>query len=116
MSLNGQPINVTKWFNLYSFDFMGDLAFGKSFQMLENQEHGAIKLLKDAIRPLGFGFPTWFFRLITAVPGLTRDWWRFIDFCAQQLEQRLNVRPISRKECVSFRLSKSTQGECTDHL
>jgi tryprostatin B 6-hydroxylase len=90
--LDGQPINVTKWFNLYSFDFMGDLAFGQSFDKLEtSQEHWAIKLLNDAIEPLAFAFPVWFFRLLTAIPGLTKDWWRFIDFCAQRMEQRLKV-------------------------
>ncbi|KAE8387112.1 cytochrome P450 [Aspergillus alliaceus] len=65
VSLNGQPINVTKWFNLYSFDFMGDLAYGKSFKTLENQYYGAIKLLNGAIE--------------------------LIDFCARQLERRLNT-------------------------
>lgn len=91
-ALDGQPINVTKWFNLYSFDFMGDLAFGKSFDMLEtSEEHWAIKLLNAGLEPLAFAFPVWFFRLLTAIPGLTRDWWRFIDFCAQRVEQRLKV-------------------------
>lgn len=32
----GRPINVTDWFNFYSFDVMGDLAFGKSFNMLKD--------------------------------------------------------------------------------
>jgi hypothetical protein len=26
---NGMPINATDWFNFYSFDIMGDLAFGR---------------------------------------------------------------------------------------
>jgi cytochrome P450 len=33
---SGRPINVTDWFNFYSFDVMGDLAFGKSFNMLKD--------------------------------------------------------------------------------
>lgn len=42
----GQSINASKWFNLYSFDVMGELGFGKSFNMLESGEtHWAIKLL-----------------------------------------------------------------------
>lgn len=28
---NGMPINVTDWFNFFSFDIMGDLAFGRCF-------------------------------------------------------------------------------------
>lgn len=91
-AFNGQPVNVTKWFNLYSFDVMGDLAFGKSFDMLETtQDHWAIKLLNDALEPLGFLFPVWFFRTLTAIPGLSRGWWRFIAFCGQSIEQRTKV-------------------------
>lgn len=29
-----RPMDMTKWFNLYTFDVMGDLAFGSSFRML----------------------------------------------------------------------------------
>jgi len=85
----GEPINVTRWFNYYSFDVMGDLAFGKSFEMLEKGEHWAIQLLNAGLEPLAFAFPVWFFRVLTAIPGLARDWWKFIDFCAHSMEQRL---------------------------
>ena len=43
--LGGKPINVSELFNLYSFDVMGDLAFGTSFNMLQNSEqHWTVKL------------------------------------------------------------------------
>ncbi|KAJ4397171.1 hypothetical protein N0V93_001395 [Gnomoniopsis smithogilvyi] len=32
----GQKLDVSKWFNYYSFDIMGDLAFGNSFNMLKD--------------------------------------------------------------------------------
>lgn len=93
---NGEGVNVTKWFNLFSFDFMGDMAFGRSFDMLEmSQDHWVIKLLDDALKPLGYAFPAWFFQVLTAVPGITRDWWRFIDFCAERMDARLNVRIVA---------------------
>ncbi|RAK89618.1 cytochrome P450 [Aspergillus costaricaensis CBS 115574] len=60
----GKPLNITKWFELYSYDFMGDLTLGKSFGMLEAQkDHWAIHLLKQAMIPLGLYLPTWFFRV-----------------------------------------------------
>lgn len=41
---SGKPINATNILNLYSFDTMGDLAFGKDFGMLESGEvHWAIR-------------------------------------------------------------------------
>lgn len=32
-AFNGQPVDVTAWFNLYRFNVMGDLPFGKSFDI-----------------------------------------------------------------------------------
>ncbi|OAG03770.1 putative cytochrome P450 [Paraphaeosphaeria sporulosa] len=90
---NGAGINVTQWFNLFSFDFMGDLAFGRSFDMLElNQEHWVIKLLDEALQPLGYALPAWLFQILTSIPGVTKDWWRFVDFCAERMDARLKTK------------------------
>ena len=91
---DGQPVNVSKWFNLYTFDVMGDLAFGTSFKMLEmSEEHWAIKLLNEGMAPLSWNFPVWLFRLLAAIPGAMRDFWRFLDYGAKRVEERMNVRP-----------------------
>ena len=91
-AFDGQPLDASKWFNLYSFDVMGDLAFGTSFRMLEaSEEHWAIKLLNEGIGPMSWMFPAWFFRLMTSIPGLMRDWFRFIDYCCQRLDERIKV-------------------------
>ncbi|KAJ5517182.1 hypothetical protein N7527_008742, partial [Penicillium freii] len=88
-----QPFDVTKWFNLYTFDVMGDLAFGASFGMLEtSREHEAIRLLNSAMTPLAYMFPAWFFRLMTGIPGIARDWWKFISYCTSQMEERIKVK------------------------
>ena len=61
-------MNVSKWFNLYSFDVMGDLAFGASYGCLESGEmHWAIKLLNDGMDMLGVQLPNWLFRLLIAI-------------------------------------------------
>lgn len=84
---------MSTWFNLYSFDVMGDLAFGKSYNMLESGElHWAIKLLNGGMDPMGLGLPVWFFRVITAIPGLAADYWRFISYCGEQLEDRIRAQ------------------------
>lgn len=47
-------VDVSKWFNLYSFDVMGDLAFGKGFGMLQSgEEHYAVKLLQAGMEAQG---------------------------------------------------------------
>lgn len=37
----------------------------------------------------GLQFPQWFFRLVTAIPGVTKGYWQFIGFCNKQLEDRV---------------------------
>lgn len=62
---SGGPVDATKWFNLYSFDVMGRLAFGKDYGMLDSGEkHWALQLLSDGMAPLGLNFPTWFFMML----------------------------------------------------
>ena len=78
--------------NHYVFDVMGDLACGTSFNMMEtDEEHWAIELLNGGMEPLAWMLPTWLFRILTAIPFASAGWWRFIGFCNQQLEQRMNV-------------------------
>jgi cytochrome P450 len=89
--MTGEPVNVSKWFNLYSFDVMGDLGFGESFNMLESgEEHWAIALLNAGMDPMGLWFPTWFFRTIVAIPGAAKDYFRFIDYCTNQIKKRIS--------------------------
>ncbi|KAF2446026.1 L-ornithine-N5-monooxygenase [Karstenula rhodostoma CBS 690.94] len=84
---------ISHLFNLFSFDFMGDMAFGKSFGMLEMRHgHWVIQLLNDALKPLGYAFPAWLFQIVTTIPGVTRDWWRLIDFCAERMDTRLKTK------------------------
>ncbi|KAK5082012.1 hypothetical protein LTR05_007154 [Lithohypha guttulata] len=88
----GSPLDATNLLNLYSFDTMGDLAFGNDFGMLESgKPHWAIKLLNEGMDPLGLQLPVWFFRTLAAIPGLAAGYWKFIAFCTQQLENRIAV-------------------------
>jgi cytochrome P450 len=83
-------VNVSEVFNWYSFDVMGDLAFGRSFDCLTSGEtHWAINLLNEGMKPAGLGMPTWFFQFIISIPGAATDYWRFIDFCSAQLAKRM---------------------------
>ena len=110
-AFDGRPFDAAKWFNLYSFDVMGDLAFGTSFNMLEtSEEHWAIKLLNEGIEPLAWMFPVWFFRVLTAMPLLSRDWWRFIEYCAQRLDERMGVSALAiRRKSKLIVVSRSNQ-------
>jgi cytochrome P450 len=69
---------------------MGDLGFGAPFNMLQSGEaHWAIKLLDEGMDPMGFNFPTWFFRTLISIPGLASGYFKFIAFCNQQIADRM---------------------------
>ncbi|KAJ5737963.1 cytochrome P450 [Penicillium malachiteum] len=88
-----EPLDISKLFNIFTFDVMGDLAFGASFGMLEtSKEHGAITLFHKAFAPVGFMLPVWLFRFMTGVPGLAKDWWGFITYCTEQVEKRIQMK------------------------
>ncbi|KAJ8123663.1 hypothetical protein ONZ43_g442 [Nemania bipapillata] len=98
---DGRSMDVTKLFKSYSFDVMGELAFGRSFGMLEtNEEHEAVKLLNAGLFALGYKLPMWFFRLVTSIPGATKDWWGFISYCISQLEARMEAKK-DKKDIMS---------------
>ncbi|KAL4972342.1 cytochrome P450 [Aspergillus desertorum] len=89
-----EPVDVTKWFNLYSFDVMGDLSFGRGFDSLERgEEHWAMRLLMTSNKYVGWNLPTWAFVLMAGIPGATGDFWRFLDFCGERLLERSKNDP-----------------------
>ena len=88
----GGRVNVSRTFNFYSFDVMGDLAFGQSFNMLTLGEyHSVVKLLHKGLQPLGYYFPMWFFRTMVAVPRLGDEWWQFMHYCSKQMHDRITA-------------------------
>jgi tryprostatin B 6-hydroxylase len=91
--LAGQPIDMSKWFNYWSFDVMGDLAFGRSFNMMESAgEHWAIKLLNTSQDDLGLALPPWISRLCWHIAPLRAVYDRFHKFCASEMEERIRLQ------------------------
>ncbi|GLA77870.1 hypothetical protein AtubIFM55763_010061 [Aspergillus tubingensis] len=65
MKREGQPVNVTKWFDLYTYDVMGDLAFGEGFGCLEQGEyHWATQIMMETMDFVGSYLPMWLFRMV----------------------------------------------------
>ncbi|CEL10886.1 hypothetical protein ASPCAL13993 [Aspergillus calidoustus] len=102
---DGQPgtIDISTWFNFYSYDVMGDLAFARSFGMLDTQSnHWAIDVLLAGIVPFGYYLPSWVFRCLITVPSLSKDFHRFVDFATQTLVERMNTTVEIPDICASF--------------
>ncbi|KAL2832090.1 cytochrome P450 [Aspergillus cavernicola] len=92
--MRDQPIEIRKWFNLYSFDVMGDLSFGQGFGSLERgEEHWVIRLMTATQDSVGLYLPAWVFVLVIAIPGVSSDFWKFLDFCGERLIERFKNKP-----------------------
>ena len=86
----GKPIDAAAWFNYYSFDVMGDFAFGKSFNMLQTGSyHYAITWLDSSMTLLGLFTPiAWAIPVGAIAPLIGATFRRFIRFCNAQLDER----------------------------
>ncbi|KAL4999160.1 cytochrome P450 [Aspergillus recurvatus] len=94
MASKKEPVDVTKWFNLYSFDVMGDLSFGRGFGSLETgEEHWSMRLLMATQDYVGLNLPAWAFVLMAGLPRATGDFWKFLDFCGERLLERFKNDP-----------------------
>ncbi len=89
----GKPVNATDWLAFFGFDVMGDLAFGRSFDMLESGEkHFALKLMAEGQAGLGFLGPIpWATPILIRIPGLMRNFNRWVSWSEGQVRERQKV-------------------------
>ena len=79
---------------------MGDLVFDKDFGMLRSgQQHFAVELLKEAVSIHGFKLPTWIFRMLAAIPGLTKQ------YCDEQLAAKMAQGKSDRPSIMNVLLA-----------
>ncbi|KAE8137863.1 cytochrome P450 [Aspergillus pseudotamarii] len=89
----GKPINVSTLFTWYGYDVMGDLAFGQSFDMLDNSaSHWAILMTHRMLKPVEYLMPIWFFRLLLSIPGTTKAFWKFNEYWGQLFKMRMATK------------------------
>ncbi|OJD30452.1 cytochrome p450 [Diplodia corticola] len=89
-----EGVDAREWFAWFAYDVMGELAFGKGFGCVEGGKgHWAIGLLEEGMRPMGFMLPPWAFRTLAAIPGVAAGYWKFINYCSDQLEERMKTKP-----------------------
>lgn len=88
----GSPLDVTSWFHYFSFDLMGQLSFGKSFNMLATgKRHFAIDLMRDGMTLLGLFTPTpWLARIGFSIPGVASGWKSMFVWSDAQMRERID--------------------------
>jgi cytochrome P450 len=89
-SFGGQPINATQWVSFFGFDLMGDLAFGRPFDMLESGKmHHILKIVNEGQAYLGIlGTCPWIFPILIRVPGLVKPFQKWVQWSEAQVEAR----------------------------
>lgn len=89
-SYSGKPINVSRWFSYYSFDVMGDLAFGKSFGMLKTgKAHYFMAKLEEGMLPLGWISPiSWIIPVFAQAPIIGAGYRELLRWSGEQVENR----------------------------
>lgn len=88
----GKVINMSQWLLWFSFDVMGQVAFGKSYDVVKNgKQHVALDVLHKGVIPLAVISPIhWVLAILSSLPG--NPFQPFIDLCAEQVEERKKVR------------------------
>src|SRR5277367_852557 len=86
--------NATEWMAFFGFDVMGDLAFGRSFDMLESgKKHFALKLMAEGQAGLGFLGPLpWATPILIRIPGLMKNFNRWVSWSEAQVRERQKVK------------------------
>jgi hypothetical protein len=92
-AFGGKPIDVTAWMGFFGFDVMGDLAFGKPFDMLESgKKHFALKLMLEGQSYLGYmGLTPWFAPIAIRIPRAMRHYEKWVEWSEAQVEARRKV-------------------------
>lgn len=105
----GGKVDLTRWFNFFTFDLVGDLALGKPFGMLEASKAPAFmdRVLRGSrtlivywtaqIIPI-FGL---LLRLYSKVPGASNARQRMNEFARQCVKERL-AEKRDRKDFMSY--------------
>ncbi|KAE8165150.1 cytochrome P450 monooxygenase [Aspergillus tamarii] len=93
----GQSMNMTQWFNYYAFDVMGDLAFGKGFNMLaEGKDQYFLTQLRGNMKAIGLtSHLSWIFPFFKRIPGLNGGYLKNLQWLAEQVDWRIKNPPHS---------------------
>ncbi|KAL4966006.1 cytochrome P450 [Aspergillus stella-maris] len=86
----GTPVNASLWMSYFGFDVMGDLTFGKSFNMLKEGANAPIldRYVKSLPFPGVGRCAPWVFLLLNNLPIIRATRQGFIDWSMAQVRER----------------------------
>ena len=119
---NNASVDIKSWMNYTTFDIMGDLMFGESFDCLkDSQLHPWIKLIFSSIKALSIAgaaqqFPILQVLLKALIPKeVTRKAKEHFDLAARRVDRRLDAN-IARPDFMSAILQNGLSEEKGQYL
>ncbi|KAJ5817055.1 hypothetical protein N7447_009288 [Penicillium robsamsonii] len=93
--LNGKSFNATRWFKYYAWDVMGELGFGKGFEMLENEKNRHVpELLEEGMAHIAqLQVVPWLVILLHKLPFAAKGPKQFATFFTEQAMRRVKEPP-----------------------
>ncbi|POS72648.1 benzoate 4-monooxygenase cytochrome P450 [Diaporthe helianthi] len=90
-----KPVNASQLFNYYTFDVMGDLAFGKGFGMLKDHvDHSFLKIVHTNMDVVGIFFRLqWLFTMLRSIPILNSGTIEFRKLVRSLVNNRVKTEP-----------------------
>ncbi|KAI9735168.1 MAG: hypothetical protein M1834_001756 [Cirrosporium novae-zelandiae] len=114
--LNGEPTPANRWCHFYTFDVMGELGFGQSYNQLEKCEmHPTIRIIMKymCVGVYALMVP-WLHCIISRLPapGIEKPDWDFRAFAEEALERRKKSIP-STPDIITHVLSSTIKPRLT---
>ncbi|KAJ6490679.1 cytochrome P450 [Mycena vitilis] len=88
------PVDIAKWFNYFTFDFMGDMAFGGGFEMLRDggDEDGLWTIIEDGAKSITMvSHIPWLAPTLYKIPMATRGIKELRKFGANRAANRIKT-------------------------
>ncbi|KAF5325663.1 hypothetical protein D9611_000809 [Ephemerocybe angulata] len=95
-------VDLAKWLSFYSFDFMGDMVFGQSYNfMRDGDPKGIWDVMQESLvwPSIGQHVP-WIAPLSTLFPSLMKPSKTFRNFAAKQAKARAQSEPAQRDTSI----------------
>ncbi|OAA38783.1 cytochrome P450 monooxygenase [Beauveria brongniartii RCEF 3172] len=89
--LSESPIDISEWVDKYTFEVMGQLTFGKPFNMLkERKEAYFLQVIRQDMNAIGYliNLP-WLSYLLMRIPGLNQNHLNFWKWIENEFAQRI---------------------------
>ncbi|KAH8678803.1 cytochrome P450 [Tricladium varicosporioides] len=104
----GFQVDIVPWFNYFTFDLFGDLAFGESFNCLENSEyHPWVALIFNNVKALTWIISARFYPAINYIllksipPSIKKLQTDHFDLVVDKVQRRMNLE-VSRPDLMEY--------------